>query len=533
MIKTFPADASELGVRRQTGAAQNRNYTSRLILGVVALLVATQLRAAHLLENRFHQDEALYATFARYIASGPGRGLLLSHMLVDKPPLAFYLNALSVAIFGTSEFALRLPTLLASIVSVGLVYAIGRRLFGSPAGLAAAWVMTLSPFAIQFSITVFVDPLLTTWVLLGILLLVRGKLNWGAVALGLAWGTKQTALLFVPLALLLSLVSMPRPARARQAAAFLLRAALPTLSVIALVTVLLILWDVKRAAPISIFQQGYSDNASSRLSSPAELQPRAEALQRILHHFTGNDSFSLLFLAGLAGVLTIDARRRSRAAWVNALLVLYVGGYVAGYWLVSLNLFDRYFLPIVPLWTLLAGRVLDTAGRTLATGLDRLSQHTRLDPARAGRYAWLATRVALPLGTLLVLIPVAAAANYDFSPIGGDHGAYDGVDDAARFIHSLPSNSVLYDRWLSWEFDYYLFDKPVETFYYPNAAALRQDLVLHGHASPRYLIIPWWPTDFDPKPAVEQAGYSLRLVHLSFRRDGAVSFTIYQLETTR
>jgi len=25
----------------------------------------------------------------------------------------------------------------------------------------------------------------------------------------------------------------------------------------------------------------------------------------------------------------------------------------------------------------------------------------------------------------------SAAANYDFSPIGGDHGAYDGVDDAA------------------------------------------------------------------------------------------------------
>ncbi len=163
MTRTFPGDALELGVRRQVGAAQGANYTSRLLLVVAALLVAVQLRAAHLLENRFHQDEALYATFARFIASGPGRGLLLSHMLVDKPPLAFYLNALSVAVLGGGEFALRLPTLLASIVSTALVYAIGRRLYGATAGLAAAWAMALSPFAIQFSITVFVDPLLTTW----------------------------------------------------------------------------------------------------------------------------------------------------------------------------------------------------------------------------------------------------------------------------------------------------------------------------------------------------------------------------------
>src|SRR5436305_12392359 len=109
MIETFPAKAHELGVSRQAGPPQSGHYTSRLLLVTAALLAATQLRVAHLLENRFHQDEALYATFARLIASGPGRGLLLSHMLVDKPPLAFYINAMSVAIFGGSEFALRLP----------------------------------------------------------------------------------------------------------------------------------------------------------------------------------------------------------------------------------------------------------------------------------------------------------------------------------------------------------------------------------------------------------------------------------------
>ena len=148
------------------------------------------------------------------------------------------------------------------------------------------------------------------------------------------------------------------------------------------------------------------------------------------------------------------------------------------------------------------------------------------------RRAWWAARVGLPIVLLSVLIPVAAAANYDFSPIGGDHGAYDGVDDTARFIHTLPSNSVLYDHWLSWEFDYYLFDQPVRTYYYPDGPALTRDLLRYGRKSPHYLVIPWWGRDLDPCPAAARAGFNLRVVHRSYRRDGVVSITLYRLDPT-
>src|SRR5713226_7287776 len=97
------------------------------------------------------------AVAARLIASGPGHGILLSHMVVDKPPLAFYVNALSVVILGGHEFALRLPSLFFSMISVALVYRLARRLHGPTAAIVAVWAMTLSPFAIQFAITIFVD----------------------------------------------------------------------------------------------------------------------------------------------------------------------------------------------------------------------------------------------------------------------------------------------------------------------------------------------------------------------------------------
>ncbi|MEP7358772.1 MAG: glycosyltransferase family 39 protein, partial [Anaerolineales bacterium] len=121
-----------------------------------ALWLAGYLGASHLLENRFHPDEAHYAGFARLIASGPGRGLLLSHIVVDKPPLAFYVEGLSVAVMGPSELALRLPALLCSLLNVALVYGLGRRLYGVRAAQAAAWAMALSPMAAQFAITAFV-----------------------------------------------------------------------------------------------------------------------------------------------------------------------------------------------------------------------------------------------------------------------------------------------------------------------------------------------------------------------------------------
>src|SRR5436190_20383096 len=91
-------------------------------ISLAALLVATQLRLLPLLENRFHPDEALYASFARLIVSG--RDPLLSSVVVDKPPLSFYLTALSFLLLGSTEFAARLPNFYASLLSLALLFAL-------------------------------------------------------------------------------------------------------------------------------------------------------------------------------------------------------------------------------------------------------------------------------------------------------------------------------------------------------------------------------------------------------------------------
>ncbi len=64
---------------------------AKFILGSVLVLGALA-RLVPIATNRFHQDEALYSTWALHIATG--RDMLLNGFPVDKPPLFPYILAL-------------------------------------------------------------------------------------------------------------------------------------------------------------------------------------------------------------------------------------------------------------------------------------------------------------------------------------------------------------------------------------------------------------------------------------------------------
>ncbi len=59
----------------------------------------------------------------------------------EKPPLIYWLNALSFSLFGQNEFAARLPCACAGLLTILAVYWLGRELFGRRTGLLAAVVL--------------------------------------------------------------------------------------------------------------------------------------------------------------------------------------------------------------------------------------------------------------------------------------------------------------------------------------------------------------------------------------------------------
>ncbi len=492
---------------------------------VAALLTATLLRALPLMDNRFHPDEALYATFARYVASGYGS--LLSYLVVDKPPLSFYLNGLSVAVFGGTEFAVRLPNLYVSLIGVALLFALARRLYDLTTAHLAAWILALSPFAILFSITVFIDPLLTTSVLAAL---------WAASApkprprragflLALAYATKQTALLFIPLALALALIPLPAETNLRAALRHLMRFVLPIVTGLILVTVALLVWDAVRHAPIGMWAQGYSDNAPGRFVRAAEVWARAQAWRDWLQYFTASSPLNLLFLLTLPLLLATDLLHPSRAALADLILAGYLLLHLAAYWLLAFNIWDRYLLPLLPLFALLLARVIRLITYNLSYMAHRLSRHSGIWNLKFGY--WFSR--LLPLAFCLLLLAPALTAARSGYPVGGDHGAYDGIDDVARFVHTLPPEGVVYDHWLSWEFDFYLFDRPLYISWFPSPDALATDLKSFGRSSPRYLVVPTWESDAEVRAAAAQAGFVFIPIHTAFRRNGSTSFVVYQL----
>ena len=176
------------------GVSTCPRYRQRLVL-VLLLLVTLGLRVVPLAQHRFHEDEALYSSWALLTREDPA----LISAPVDKPPLHLYLLAGTFRLLGASEVSARLPSLFASVASVAILFALGRALWDEPTALAAAALYAASPFAILFSPTVFTDPLLVLWMLLWLWAVVAGRPALAGVALGLAYATKQQAVLLAPL----------------------------------------------------------------------------------------------------------------------------------------------------------------------------------------------------------------------------------------------------------------------------------------------------------------------------------------------
>jgi uncharacterized membrane protein len=67
------------------------------------------------------------------------------------PPLYYFLLHYWVMIFGTSEFAVRLLSVLFGVLAIPMTYMVGRQLFNEEAGLLGALILAVSAFNVQYS----------------------------------------------------------------------------------------------------------------------------------------------------------------------------------------------------------------------------------------------------------------------------------------------------------------------------------------------------------------------------------------------
>ena len=127
-------------------------------------------------------------------------------MSVDKPPLALWIQSLSVRVFGYHPLSVLVPQALMGVASVALVYDLVRRRFGRLGGFVAGLALALTPITVAISRHNNPDALLVLCCVAALWFTVRaledGRTRWlvlAGICVGLGFETKMLiALAVVP-----------------------------------------------------------------------------------------------------------------------------------------------------------------------------------------------------------------------------------------------------------------------------------------------------------------------------------------------
>ena len=92
------------------------------------------------------RDSGKYATVAREIFLRGNWLELTVHgdPYLQKPPLMFWLSAISFHLFGVSNFSFKLPILLFSLFGLYFTYRLGKSLYNKTIGLLSAGLLLFS-----------------------------------------------------------------------------------------------------------------------------------------------------------------------------------------------------------------------------------------------------------------------------------------------------------------------------------------------------------------------------------------------------
>ncbi len=166
-----------------------RRFDLLVVLGLTA--VALALRAI-LLGDGLYGDELITYKDTAHGVDGVFDGI---SRYEANPPL-FYLLAYGTRQLGGAASLIRLPSLVFGVALVPVVFALGRRTVGREAGLLAAALVAVSPFALYYSSEARGYETMTFFVALAALGLVRalegGGLRWWIVYVGAATSALYT-----------------------------------------------------------------------------------------------------------------------------------------------------------------------------------------------------------------------------------------------------------------------------------------------------------------------------------------------------
>ena len=128
------------------------------------LLIGLVLRVYSASDPYLHPwDERYHALVAKNLMKHPTKPTLFdqpafptddtdwiaSHTWFSKPPVPLWSMSASIAVFGTNEYAVRIPSLLLGLVAIYITFLLGSRLFNERIGLIAAFLHAIHGLIIE------------------------------------------------------------------------------------------------------------------------------------------------------------------------------------------------------------------------------------------------------------------------------------------------------------------------------------------------------------------------------------------------
>ncbi|MDR3602201.1 MAG: glycosyltransferase family 39 protein [Desulfosporosinus sp.] len=292
-------------------------------------------------------------------------------------PFLPYLLACTWTLFGWADIWGRLWSVVLSLITVGGIYELGRKMFTERAGLMAAAIYALMPLAIYYGRVVMPEPMAQAWSIWALVMIWRWRTTqeesgvWKAgVLMAGAILAKLPQLMLFPVALMLGFWPLNRERVAK----------LVGYSMIVLMPPMVYyLWVHFKVAASSQFVTGIL-TGQVVTASTLDWKLLSKTIRR---GFT--DSILLLSGVGLCRLIFFRSPvRMALLAWVG-IVVLYIGVVCAHIPL------DYYLVPVLPLAALLGayaldgikGRPLTMLGIVLLVWINR-SSYTYLTP----KYQW-------------------------------------------------------------------------------------------------------------------------------------------------
>ncbi|OQY48057.1 MAG: hypothetical protein B6242_03430 [Anaerolineaceae bacterium 4572_78] len=492
-------------------------YFEQLSL-VVIICLGVLLPVALLPSRPFHHDEAVYAYWALLISSGTDVGL--DTVPLDKPPFFIYTVALFFYTFGTSSTIARLPSLLATGITIGLTFKLAKILYDASTGLIASLIVAISPFSILFAPTALTDPMMVMFVLLASVMASQKLPILSGLALGLAIATKQQGLFFLPLVLALFFIPTRINGQTREVFknlscldykslsfwTLLLR----FLSVLAISVLIPIIWDLTRSYQSSFLGQSSASYGGIQFD-PISFVPRLAGFGHLLELMTASSLLNLIFIIGLPILLM-------RGILFDWLLTGFSMGFLTLHSLFTFQIWDRYLLGMLPILGLLFARILLLA--------------CRATDKKGFRKPFLSKFIFVVIIFIFIIsqmiIPIRTALHGGYQ-IGGDLGAYYGTEEIAAYLRgNVRANVTLYHYWLGNHWRFFLFDFPYDLRHWETVADLVEKADTNRHGE-QYIAFPSWQSTTNVELALSNVNLILRPIMGTTRPDGTPAIYIYRI----